>query len=1019
MKILHISDLHYTNSQEVLEKIQNQINFNIDICLFTGDLVDKFSSPLNKAYNVLKEFNRQISCDNFYITCGNHDIDRDLIKGTFIKTALDFKYDEDINSFVRENKANDYTDNLKHLNDYQDLLKSEYATSEHGELYCIHNCKIDSKNVTIVDLNFSWCAFNDINKDKIVFPSSVVRQIVKKLNKDNFNILMTHFPLFFLNDNCNKYISDLIYKHFDCHFTGHSHEHDLTNYNYSENGLFTCVASSIIDRNNPNNIGYCVFDFNAEDYTINCSNSIYYRDKFIQEEPVKHSVPTNDEKKNEIKLFEGIKNKLMAVIEKVNLLFVPTFDKNTITFKELYTKPNLKNRGFNKQYSIDSSDKVSNKSSNIDVDVFYKENNYLIYGKEKCGKTVLLYELIITLLEKFSQFRSIPIYIDMKDVYTKSNYIFDLTNEIQQQYSFSTSFIKSVISSYKVKILIDNFNIGYKHINVKLFEFLKKTENCSYLITTTYVFDALPFNLDDLEYSTLYIHDISRSSMRELTNKWPSEKSLDKNDVFKKMVSIFSQLNIHFNYWTVSLFLCVFDKTDNLKLHNNSELIDLYVESLLDKQKLSLTSTKTFSYDNLRLFLASLAHFLYKEKSHFNYSAKYAEIVNCYEKYKENNPRVVTEVKIIIDYILQKGIIFKSSEDTYTFRLNGVFEYFLAYHMYKNSDFKYEIINNSETYLKFKNELEIYSGLQKDDFEFLLQIYYNTEDALKLLKKKIPSEIDYEKKIEEENEDIKNLFEFASDIKNEIEPISFESQDLINDELQPISDIDSNIQVKKEYSIKEIDANLYAEHLNILGRVIRNLDEIKGDDKDLLKIIFRFLIDQSCLTIYYSIQEFTEKITKDKIDHKKLKEFWKLMSTFSPLLTQAFLFENVSHPTLSQIIEDEIIVLMAEPVKNQFKLYVLYFLLIESNIDIMHPKIKDIITVSKNWNVRQSIFFKLIMLIAFKCDKNPPLHKALKNHLEEIHKILYPGRDNKNQPQSNKGIINKILKGIEKNNENE
>jgi hypothetical protein len=37
----------------------------------------------------------------------------------------------------------------------------------------------------------------------------------------------------------------------------------------------------------------------------------------------------------------------------------------------------------------------------------------------------------------------------------------------------------------------------------------------------------------------------------------------------------------------VSMFLCIIEKTDNLKLHNNSELIDLYVENMLDKQKLS------------------------------------------------------------------------------------------------------------------------------------------------------------------------------------------------------------------------------------------------------------------------------------------------------------------------------------------------------------------------------------------------------------------------------------------------
>lgn len=643
MKVLHISDLHYSNSHELLDKISDHLDGEIDLCLFTGDLVDKFSKPLTSAFNVLKEFNLKIAAKHFYITCGNHDLNRDCIKGSFKSFIKELKSEDEINTYVQDNKANDFKSNLLHLEDYQNLLKQEYHESDLSELYAIHRFNHNGQSVVVVDLNFSWCAFNEKNKNDIIFPSYIIRQISKTISKDNVKILLTHFPLAFLNNSCRRSVSDLIFKSFDCHFSGHSHEHELSIYQYSENGLFTCIAPTTMDKNTSDNIGYCLFDIDIGKFNVDIINNVYYNGKFLQEPIVNFTIPTNEKKKNEIKLFEGINIKLANVIDKANHLFVPTFDKNAIKFNDIYTKPNIKTKGFNKQYSVESSDKIGHNSRSVLIDEFYGVHNYLVYGKEKCGKSVLLYKIFINLLTNFTHMRTIPLFVDMKEYYVNDNHNFDLSNLIQQHYSFSLSFINELLTGHNIKLLVDNYNNSNGTINTKLFELIKSAQNCSFIINTTYFYDTPLIDLEGLIFKTVYIHDISRTNMRELTNKWPIETKFDKNDVFKKMISIFSQLNIHFNYWTVSMFLCIIEKTDNLKLHNNSELIDLYVENLLDKQKLSLTSTKTFSYDNLRAFLATLAHYLYIKKSDNSYCAKYADLVDCYEKYKSNNPRVVTD----------------------------------------------------------------------------------------------------------------------------------------------------------------------------------------------------------------------------------------------------------------------------------------------------------------------------------------------------------------------------------------
>jgi hypothetical protein len=82
----------------------------------------------------------------------------------------------------------------------------------------------------------------------------------------------------------------------------------------------------------------------------------------------------------------------------------------------------------------------------------------------------------------------------------------------------------------------------------------------------------------------------------------------------------------------------------------------------------------------------------------------------------------------------------------------------------------------------------------------------------------------------------------------------------------------------------------------------------------------------------------------------------------------------------------------------------------------MHSKIDEIIDIAKHWNIRQSIFFKLMMLIAFKCEKKPELCNVLKKYIEKIHAKLYPGKDSNKQPKSNKDVINKLLNQFEQSN---
>ena len=55
----------------------------------------------------------------------------------------------------------------------------------------------------------------------------------------------------------------------------------------------------------------------------------------------------------------------------------------------------------------------------------------------------------------------------------------------------------------------------------------------------------------------------------------------------------------------------------------------------------------------------------------------------------------------------------------YSFRLNGVFEYFIAYYMTLDEEFLSSALEDKSYYLSFANEFELYAGFKRDNIDFL------------------------------------------------------------------------------------------------------------------------------------------------------------------------------------------------------------------------------------------------------------------------------------------------------------
>ena len=99
----------------------------------------------------------------------------------------------------------------------------------------------------------------------------------------------------------------------------------------------------------------------------------------------------------------------------------------------------------------------------------------------------------------------------------------------------------------------------------------------------------------------------------------------------------------------------------------------------------------------------------------------------------------------IVNYLLERGILKKIDDDYVTFRLNGVFEYFIAYSFIENKAFLEKVLNDDNYYLSFRNEFEIYSGFQRSESEnkeFLKRIFEKTKSAFQELNSRMEGSLD-------------------------------------------------------------------------------------------------------------------------------------------------------------------------------------------------------------------------------------------------------------------------------------
>ncbi len=1000
MKILHISDFHYRNEKRYQNKQESIVDAltkeikeeKIDFVIFSGDLVfngtrknDFFKAKELLFDSVLKKLN--LNYENLFICSGNHDIDREQVSDSIIRYLdKDVNTNIDLNNFIEKK---DYEISCNPILNYTDFIKDLYPlTKDHiEELFTSHIRVLNNKKIGILAINTAWRAIGNDDRGNLLFPIDKINEGLTNISEAEIKILIYHHPLSNFRDFNEYEVKDILHNNFDIIFRGHIHK-NFNEINLTPNdGVIKISSSASLTEDKDAETGFSIINFNFDELEFSVTSKLFdSRNNIFYALPERtYEIPTTEEKKKQNKFRKTLRKRFIGELKSANDLFVSKANIEVgKSFLSICTQPVLKTKSWSELMGDTTIE------SDFDwVNLNKPEKDYLILGKDKCGKTTLLKKVQLDLLNNYSSCEIIPYYIDLNE-WKNSKRKFDLKQEFHDYFEINKNQVDDILKQENVVLLLDNFHIKSEEIIDNIVIHLYDNPNIKLIACTdeSVMHSIDVTKIDGRVLSKLYFHRLRKKHIKQLTKNvydLPNEK---QEEIVEKISSIFNRLSIPFNFWTVSLFLWIFKKDLNSNFQNDVGLINLYIEKLIEKERLVMTRA-SFGFDKYKRYLAYLAHHLLKNYRESTYSISFSHLVNFTEDYINKNPRYNISSRDIIEYIEERGIITKKGDDFYTFRLNGVFEYFIAFYMTFDTKFRDNALKSKELYLSFSNEFELYAGFDRDDEEFLKTIFNRTKQIFEPLYAKYKVDgYTLDKHLVAKLKEVGKLRSSIEKISKSLENgLSIDQQDAIEEQILKETGVDTeaNSEVKKK-TIQEIDDSVESleRTLFILGRVYKNTDEVNS--VDLVFEIFDYLIESTCLwgfKIIEEVKDFDFLEVGPEMDNKEIEQLLKLISNFIPTLVQTRLYDMIGHRNLEKIILTKIDEFTKDSKDNQYAIFLLIFLLCDINLIKYKQKIDELIELITIPTIKYSVLLKLNYYMGFKTNEDKDLLKFLKYKIQK------------------------------------
>lgn len=924
--IIHLSDFHINsknigNIKEICPRLiddikKNCAEGNIALVVCSGDLVysgssenfllafDNFIGPILSGLNIKES--------QFIYVPGNHEVDiskvdKDFSESFTRRILIDGLKPDDLN------KAN-VKDRLLSFFEFASL----FYEWDQNELVVSRQELINNVKFGITMVNSSWNTAGDSNNEakKIIIPREALIESLSAIAECDKKIIIMHHPIDWFFDENAAEIESVLNK-YDFVLTGHKH-FESVNLMKGMNGITLYNAASKVDIS-ANENGYTIIGFDDSSEVL-INNRSYNKNRLSY---VPNTNISEDGKltfvleKNTVQQLccDTILNTKNGFLKELSSLFIINLLDNSVkkSFDELFVVPKIEKKSEQAKERYDDPD--SNYVFDIQ-DLFDDNDDVTFWGKKEAGKTIFANYIAKKMYENYNFIKKLPIVLDCKFIpgYKSAiekaavDKVFDL---LEDNKSIMKKNIITLLENGRVVIILDNFDrLNKSDILVSTFKSKFPEVKLIYFRTEIpAVFsDEDEASLNEKYSGTIhnyFIRSMDKHSIRQLAQNVSELNPNIEDGYIDKIIYSFSVNNMPRTPFAVSLILSICNETSNYLPTNQAKIVQAFMEKLLEKLNPEEVLSKTFNFDNKERFLANLAYYLFSKRS---YSISKDEFLSFTQDYHRQKGYVLKDSKFDTLFF-DKGILVEYNDFIF-FRYECLNDYYLAKYCELNKVVLFEKILIDNIYLNYTEVVCYYAGMVLDDADLIQRVSGYITPYL------------------HSHSDLGNLFEVDSiklvfdvpdeDIKTQIintKQLSTEEKDNITD-VPDKSERYSPTKYKAEVRYNENIS--FALSVDILGRILRNSDELSNEiKKQTLEIFIK-----SCLILWKQFREsllsFASKLNDEIMskneegDSKSIKDemekayndFCDILKLCVPLGISSFIFECIGTEKMRLIFDE-------------------------------------------------------------------------------------------------------------------
>jgi len=919
IKIIQFSDFHLESENLDIKKknllsallldLEQYFEENNTIFVFTGDCIDKGGASFENQVNAFSFFERhfinpilekfKVGKERFFFVPGNHDSFRNKVD-TFRELGLKQKLSEihEINQFIKNVKEGG--ENIPRIEPYKKFEQSFYNEIENKSLSQFDSnftIKLNGINVGVACLNTSWRCCDDKDSGNLLIGESQILNAIDFLQECEIKIALGHHPIDWLLIADKNVIKPILEREFDFYLYGHTHQISAS---YSEtfygkiyyNNACATLADHNIDKNFDN--GYNIIERNSKSLKISYRKYNQAKNRFItyseagsEEGFSKINIPDTAEQKENIQVL-NIRDSLSSKIDSLDehLIIYNTNSAAPCKLKSVFVEPTITN--YPDSEAVDTEELIEYSIA----DIIDNESSFIIFGTKESGKTILLDRIFIEYLENQSTTLIIPVLFNFQEIGNKS-----IVNLIKNFLNKSTIEVNKQLDQKNIVLLIDDFSFDEKfnHTLTKIKNFI--SENSTKIVCTTKIVHLRDLPTGFLEnnvgfnFETGFIQNLSGKQIKKLIKNWFGLQKVDYHDKLEQILKSFFELSLPRNPLTVSLFLWIIE-TQEKKPINNTTLVKLFVENLLERANFENIYAETLTFENKQRLLAAVAkHMLVKGDGNLNYQIEYSKLISFAISYFK--PRFTVDATKIIENLIERGIFTQKGEFV-NFKAPFLFHYFLACNMTYDEAFKDHVLRN-ENILEFADEVEYFSGLKLSDKNLLSIILKSLNESFEPINSNLRENFN----IVDEILDSKDYLSGEVEMKKIKKHTDDEIDEIYNDQF-------SHLPVKRQIrnKAKSMNRNDSGRLLKLAAVVLKNSEEL--DDIEVKKLAYQTIILSSIsylLGYKFSLLDYfskNEKVPKSFPKNINFNLFIKVL----PLIHQVMLTDWIGTPKLGITIEE-------------------------------------------------------------------------------------------------------------------